>query len=308
MQAGVAALFAAAARDPSRATAADLGFSIAPRLNAAGRLADMTIGIECLLADDARRAGELAQALHAINRERRDIEAEMRSQAEAALEQRLRAGDAMPAAVSIFDATFHEGVVGIVAARLKDRLHRPAFVFARGQDGALKGSGRSIGGFHLRDALDLVAKRHAGLLKRFGGHAMAAGCTIDEARFESFERAFAQVAAEWLDDAQLQRVLPTDGPLDARWFDADTVRLLDAQVWGQAFDAPRFCDEVEVVEQRLVGERHLKLRVRHGGTMREAICFGRVEPVAERVRLVYRLALDEYQGLARLQMVVDAVD
>jgi single-stranded-DNA-specific exonuclease len=307
MQPGVAALFAAAARDPSRAIASDFGFAIAPRLNAAGRLADMTIGIECLLADEPRRAAELAQMLDAINRERRDIEAEMKSQAEALLEQRLQAGDDVPAAISIFDPAFHEGVVGIVAARLKDRLHRPTFVFARGQYGALKGSGRSIAGFHLRDALDLVAKRHAGLLRRFGGHAMAAGCTLDEPQFPAFERAFAAVAAEWLDDAQLERVLPTDGPLDARWFDADTVRVLDAQVWGQAFDAPRFCDDVDVVEQRLVGERHLKLRVRHAGTLREAICFGRVEPVGERVRLVYRLALDEYQGLARLQMVVEAV-
>ena len=220
----------------------------------------------------------------------------------------MQAGDDVPAAISIFDPAFHEGVVGIVAARLKDRLHRPTFVFARGRDGALKGSGRSIAGFHLRDALDLVAKRNAGLLKRFGGHAMAAGCTIDEPDFLAFTRAFAQVAAEALDDAQLERVLPTDGPLDARWFDADTVRLIDAQVWGQAFDAPRFCDEVEVVEQRLVGERHLKLRVRHGGALREAIWFGRLEPIGDRVRLVYRLALDEYQGLARVQMVVEAIE
>lgn len=307
MQPGVAALFAAAGRDASRASAFDFGFAIGPRLNAAGRLADMTIGIECLITDDAARAAELAGALDAINRERRDIEAGMKAQAEALLEALMPAGEAPPA-VSMFDAAFHEGVVGIVASRLKDRVHRPTFVFARGRDGVLKGSGRSIAGFHLRDALDLVGKRHPGVLKRFGGHAMAAGCTIDEHDFGTFESALAQVAAEWLDDAQLERVLPTDGPLEARWFDADTVRLIDAQVWGQAFDAPRFCDEVEIVQQRLVGERHLKLRVRHAGALREAIWFQRSEPLPARVRLVYRLALDEYQGLPRVQMLVEAAE
>ena len=305
MQPGLAALFAVAGRDAARASAFDFGFAIGPRLNAAGRLADMTIGIECLLADDAERATQLAQSLDTINRERRDIESGMKEQAEALLERLMPQGDAPPA-VSIFDAAFHEGVVGIVASRLKDRVHRPTFVFARGQDGLLKGSGRSIAGFHLRDALDLVAKRHPAVLKRFGGHAMAAGCTIDEQDFGTFECALARVAAEWLDDAQLERVLPTDGPLEACWFDADTVRLLDAQVWGQAFEAPCFADEVEVVQQRLVGERHLKLRVRHAGTLRDAIWFGHSEPVADRVRLVYRLALDEYQGLPRLQLVVEA--
>jgi single-stranded-DNA-specific exonuclease len=215
--------------------------------------------------------------------------------------------DAAPPALAIFDASFHEGVVGIVASRLKDRVHRPTFVFARGQDGALKGSGRSIPGFHLRDALDLLSKRHPEVLKRFGGHAMAAGCTIDERQFATFDTALQQIATEWLDAATLSRTLLSDGPLGVEHFNAQTVHALDGQVWGQAFEAPVFVDEVEVVSQRLVGERHLKLAVRFGGAVRDAIWFGHSEPVAARVRLAYRLSLDEYNGRERVQMVVEAV-
>ncbi len=307
MQPGIAALFAAAARDPRRASAFDFGFALGPRINAAGRLADMTLGIECLLSDDAGRAGELAKTLDAINRERREVEAGMREQAEAALETLMPQGE-LPAALAIYDARFHEGVVGIVASRLKDRVHRPSFVFARGQDGLLKGSGRSIPGFHLRDALDLVSKRAPGVLQRFGGHAMAAGCTIAEADFERFDAAFRQVAEEGLDAATLARELRCDGPLALEYFNTETVHRLDAQVWGQAFEAPLFCDEVEIVSQRIVGERHLKLGVRLGGALREAIWFGRSEPLPERVRLAYRLSVDAYNGRERVQMVVEATD
>ena len=348
MQPGVAALFAAAGRDPRRAGAADFGYAIGPRLNAAGRLADMTVGIECLLADDAGRAAELAQALDAFNRERRSVEAGMRAQAEALLDalmaatataaaaagppssgpsahdrkasdpsaaggghaklalQAAHGANGIPPAVALFDEAFHEGVVGIIASRLKDRVHRPTFVFARGQDGLLKGSGRSIPGFHLRDALDLVAKREPGLLVRFGGHAMAAGCTLATDGLPRFSAALAEVARQGLDASTLARRLATDGPLAAEHFDAATVRVLEAQVWGQAFEAPLFVDEVEVVAQRLVGERHLKLSVRHAGAVRDAIWFGRSEPVGQRVRLAYRLAVDEWNGRERLQMVVEA--
>jgi single-stranded-DNA-specific exonuclease len=306
MQPGVAALFAVAGRDPARASTFDLGFALGPRLNAAGRLADMTLGIECLLSDDAARAAELAAALDAINRERREVEAGMLLRSDELLERLLPATDAPPPALALFDPQFHEGVVGILAGRLKDRLHRPAFVFARGADGWLKGSGRSIAGFHLRDALDAVAKREPELLRRFGGHAMAAGCTIAEADFGRFEAALRAIALAGLEPATLQRTLRTDGPLPAQWFDPATAALLDAQVWGAGFDAPLFCDEVEVLQQRLVGERHLKLRVRHAGALRDAIWFGRAEPVAERVRLAYRLGLDEWQGAQRVQMVVQA--
>jgi single-stranded-DNA-specific exonuclease len=309
LQPGLAALFHAAGRDPARAAAFDFGFAIGPRVNAAGRLADMTLGIECLLADDPARAAELARQLDAINRERREVESGMRERAEAALERLLPADALPPPALALFDESFHEGVVGIVAGRVKDRLHRPTFVFARGGDGRLKGSGRSIAGFHLRDALDLVAKRHPGLLLRFGGHAMAAGCTLAGeglAGVETFDAALRAVAAEWLDPATLTRTLRTDGPLALEWFNAETAALLDAQVWGPGFEPPVFCDEVQVLEQRLVGEKHLKLRLRHAGQPRDAIWFGRTEPLPERSTLAYRLALDEWNGRQRVQMVVEA--
>jgi single-stranded-DNA-specific exonuclease len=314
MQPGVAALFVAASRDPRRASGFDFGFALGPRINAAGRLSDMTLGIECLLTDDPSRAAELAGLLDAINRERRDVESGMREQAEAMLERLMQAATgAPPSALAIFDEGFHEGVVGIVASRLKDRVHRPTFVFARGQDGLLKGSGRSIPGFHLRDALDLLSKRHPTVLLRFGGHAMAAGCTLDEARFETFDSAFQQVASEWLDAATLSRTLLSDGPLGIEHFNPQTVRSLDAQVWGQAFEAPVFVDEVDVVSQRLVGEKHLKLALRfageaRGAALRDAIWFGRVEPVGARVRVAYRLSVDEYNGRERVQMIVEGVD
>ena len=309
MQPGVAALFAAAGRDASRAAGFDFGFALGPRINAAGRLSDMTLGIECLLTDDPTRAAQLAQQLDAINRERRDVEAGMRERAElllsALLQQHLDA-QAIPPAFAIYDRGFHEGVVGIVASRLKEQVHRPTFVFARGQDGLLKGSGRSIDGFHLRDALDLVSKRHPGVLKKFGGHAMAAGCTLDEADFATFQAAFQQVARERLDAATLERRLLSDGPLGIEHFTAEVVQALNAQVWGPSFEAPLFSDEVEVVSQRLVGEKHLKLSLRHAGTLRDAIWFGRVEPLPPHVTLAYRLSLDEYNGRQRLQMIVEA--
>ncbi|WP_374562398.1 single-stranded-DNA-specific exonuclease RecJ [Ideonella sp.] len=305
MQPGVAALFAAASRRCEIASAFDFGFALGPRINAAGRLSDMTLGIECLTTDDPLRAAELARQLDAINRERREVEAGMREQAEALLDNLMPEGAAPPAVV-LFDPEFHEGVVGIVAGRMKDRLHRPTFVFAIGNDGLLKGSGRSIPGFHLRDALDLVSKRHPGVLKKFGGHAMAAGCTLAEEDFETFDAALQAVAQEWLQPAALARTLATDGPLSLEYFNAETVAKLDAQVWGQGFEAPVFCDEVEVIQQRLVGEKHLKLRLRHQGQLRDAIWFGHAEPLPGKVRLAYRLSLDEFQGQQRLQMVVEA--
>jgi single-stranded-DNA-specific exonuclease len=309
MQPGVAALFNAAGRDPARAAGFDFGFALGPRINAAGRLADMTLGIECLLTDDPARAAELAAQLDAINRERRVVEGDMRERAEAALARLMPVGErVVPSAVTLFDESFHEGVVGIVAGRVKDQLHRPTFVFARGADGRLKGSGRSIAGFHLRDALDLVAKRHPGLLLRFGGHAMAAGCTLEDSPLgvQTFGDALQIVAQEWLEPAALQRTVRTDGPLAVEWFNVQTATALDAQVWGQGFEAPVFCDEVEVLQQRLVGEKHLKLRLRHAGQERDAIWFGRVEPLPSQAVLAFRLSVDEWNGRQRVQMVVEA--
>ena len=304
MQPGIAALFTAAGRDPAKASSQDFGFSLGPRINAAGRLAEMGLGIECLITDDPVRAQALAQQLDGINRERRDLEAGMREQAELMLESVLPEGEP-PAALAIFDPEFHEGVVGIVASRLKDRLHRPTFVFALGQDGLLKGSGRSIAGFHLRDALDLIGKRHPGLLRKFGGHAMAAGCTIAEEDFDTFEAALVRVANDDLDPSLLLRQLSTDGPLDAQWFTAETVSQLDSAVWGPGFEAPVFSDEAEVLTQRLVGERHLKLSLRVQGQVRDGIWFGRTEPLPSKAQLAFRIDLNEFQGRQRVQLIVE---
>ena len=304
MQPGIAALFTAAGRDPAKASSQDFGFALGPRINAAGRLAEMGLGIECLITDDPARALALAQQLDAINRERRDLEAGMREQAEMMLESVLPEGDPPPA-LAIFDPDFHEGVVGIVASRLKDRLHRPTFVFALGQDGLLKGSGRSIAGFHLRDALDLVSKRHPGMLRKFGGHAMAAGCTIAEEDFHTFEAALVRVAHDDLDPSLLLRQLSTDGPLDAQWFTAETVSQLDSAVWGPGFEAPVFSDVAEVLNQRLVGERHMKLSLRVQGQVRDGIWFGRTEPLPSKTQLAFRIDLNEFQGRQRVQLIVE---
>ena len=309
MQPGIAALLRVAGRQPPLATTFDFGFALGPRINAAGRLADMTLGIECLLTDDAARADHLAQQLDAINRERREIEGGMREQALLLAEDLFGAQDEPPPAVSVFDPDFHEGVVGIVASRIKDKLHRPTFVFAAsgapGKENELKGSGRSIAGFHLRDALDLVAKRHPGVLLRFGGHAMAAGCTVPAERFADFEQALAQVAREWLDAATLTRRLETDGPLAPEWRRADLADTLQREVWGQGFAPPVFSEEVDILSQRLVGERHLSLKLRHRGEPVDGIWFGRTEPLPARALLAWRLDVNEWRGERKVQFVVE---
>jgi single-stranded-DNA-specific exonuclease len=309
MPPGIAALLRVAGRQAPLATTFDFGFALGPRINAAGRLADMTLGIECLLTDDAARADHLAQQLDAINRERREIEGGMREQALLLAEDLFGAQDEPPPAVSVFDPDFHEGVVGIVASRIKDRLHRPTFVFAAsgapGKEHELKGSGRSIAGFHLRDALDLVAKRHPGVLLRFGGHAMAAGCTVPAERFADFEQALAQVAREWLDAATLTRRLETDGPLAPEWRRADLADTLQREVWGQGFAPPVFSEEVDILSQRLVGERHLSLKLRHRGEPVDGIWFGRTAPLPARALLAWRLDVNEWRGERKVQFVVE---
>jgi len=306
---GLAALFEVAGRKAATATTFDFGFALGPRINAAGRLADMTLGIECLLTDDAARGAELAKTLDGINRERREIEGEMREQAMAIVESMFDESEAPPPALCVFDPDFHEGVVGIVASRLKDKLHRPSFVFAAsqapGKEHELKGSGRSIPGFHLRDALDLVAKRYPGVLLRFGGHAMAAGCTIAEEHFDTFEQGLAEVAQEWLDAATLTRRLETDGVLPVEYRRADMVDTLQREVWGQGFAPPTFSEEVEVISQRLVGEKHLALKLKHQGQPVDGIWFGHTEPLPARVLLAFRLDADEWQGLRRVRFLVE---
>ena len=312
LPAGVAALFTAAGRVAPMATSFDFGFALGPRINAAGRLSDMTLGIECLLTDDTGRADELAKTLDGINRERRVIEADMREQAQYAADAMIDEDEEAPPAIVIFDPDFHEGVVGIVASRIKDKLHRPTFVFAAskapGRAHELKGSGRSIAGFHLRDALDLVAKRHPEVLIRFGGHAMAAGCTIAEEHFEVFEQALQQVAHEWLDAATLMRRLDTDGPLAPQYRRADLVDALHKEVWGQGFAAPTFSEEVEVVSQRLVGDKHLALKLKHQGEPVDGIWFGHTETLPARVKLAFRLDADEWQGVKRVRFLVEAAE
>jgi single-stranded-DNA-specific exonuclease len=312
MPAGIAALFVASGRQAATATTFDFGFALGPRLNAAGRLSDMTLGIECLLTDDAGRATELAQTLDGINRERREIEGDMREQAFAIAETLIDADDEPPPAICVFDPDFHEGVVGIVASRLKDKLHRPTFVFAAsaapGHEHELKGSGRSIPGFHLRDALDLVAKRYPDVLLRFGGHAMAAGCTILEEQFDTFEQGLNEVAQEWLDAATLTRRTETDGPLKPEYRRTELVDLLQREVWGQGFAAPTFSEELEVLSQRLVGEKHLALKLKHQGQPVDGMWFGRTEPLPARATLAFRLDADAWNGVRRVRFLIEAAE
>jgi single-stranded-DNA-specific exonuclease len=306
LQPGVAALFKAAGRDPRKATAMDLGFFVGPRLNAAGRLADMRLGIECLITDDPARALNIAQQMDALNRERREIESDMQEQALLLLEA-ADVDDASPG-IALFDDSWHEGVVGILASRIKERLHRPVFAFAPGEGGIIKGSGRSIPGLHLRDALDLVAKRAPGLLLRFGGHAMAAGATLRADDFATFRDLFADVAGELLAPADLTRTLETDGGLEGGYISLETARLLENEIWGQGFPAPLFLDEFDVEQQRVLKEKHLKLRLKKGNTRIEAIQFNfSVQPGA-RTRAAYRLAVNEYMGVETPQLMVEYLE
>jgi single-stranded-DNA-specific exonuclease len=311
MPAGMTALFAAAARPSEKCTSQDFGFALGPRINAAGRLSDMTLGIECLTTDDVGRATDLASQLDRINRERREIEGDMREQALELAQDMFDPEEEPPSALCVFDPDFHEGVVGIVAAKLKDLHHRPTFVFApsqaAGKGHELKGSGRSIPGFHLRDALDLVAKRHPEVLLRFGGHAMAAGCTLEEDNLATFEEALQQVAQEWLDEATLQRRLETDGPLLPEYRLPELVDTLSREVWGQGFAPPTFSEEVEVLGQRLVGEKHLALKLRHQGQPVDGIWFGRVDPLPALAHLAFRLEVAEWQGNKRVRFVVEGM-
>ena len=306
MHAGVAALFRAAGREASRATTFDLGFGLGPRLNAAGRLADMSLGIECLLSDDAERAWEIAQQLDAMNRERRDIEAGMQQEALQILERPLDGLDPSSRfTVSVFNDTWHQGVIGIVASRLKEKFHRPTITFAPGDEATIKGSGRSIPGFHLRDALDLVSKRHPGLLVKFGGHAMAAGLTLRAGDFERFMDAFEGIGREWLTDDHLARVIETDGEIEDHCFDPAFVSLLEQQVWGQGFPPPTFCGEFDVLRQTVLKGKHLKLQLGRGKRQFDAIWFNHADTLGASAMVAYRLDNNTFNGVTRVQMVIE---
>ena len=302
---GILALLQVAGRSADSVGSMDLGFAVGPRLNAAGRLEDMKLGIECLLAESDEAALAMAQRLDQLNRERRDIEAQMRDEAMAMVDKL----DTDAVGLSLFDAGWHEGVVGLVASRVKDRLHRPTFAFARAKDaGMLKGSGRSIAGLHIRDALALVDARRPGLMVRFGGHAMAAGLTLPEAHLAEFGALFQQVCTEALDEAALERVLESDGELGASELSLDTARALeDAGPWGQGFPEPLFDGAFEIRESRVVGERHARYRVRAGERSFDAIHFNAAGPLAPPgpVELAYRLGVNRYQGLESAELRVE---
>jgi single-stranded-DNA-specific exonuclease len=310
LPAGMAALFKVAARDATQASSQDMGFAIGPRINAAGRLSDMTLGIECLRTDDTELAWRLAQQLDTINRERRSMEGDMREQALLIAESLMDSEEIAPAALCVFDEDFHEGVVGIIAGRLKDLHYRPCFVFATSQSqgqAVLKGSGRSIPGFHLRDALDAIAKRHPNLLLRFGGHAMAAGCTLLEDDLATFEMALQDIATQWLDAATLSQTLATDGSLPQQYVRTDMVKHLQAHVWGQGFAAPVFQDTVNVLSQKIVGEKHLSLKLQLHGQLVDAIWFGRTEGLPVQATVAYRLDINTWQGMEKLQLQIEAM-
>ncbi|MRT31628.1 single-stranded-DNA-specific exonuclease RecJ [Herbaspirillum sp. CAH-3] len=302
MHPGIAALFRAAGREARRATPFDLGFAVGPRLNAAGRLADMSLGIECLTTDDEGRAWAIAQQLDAINRERRDIEAGMQDTALLLLD------DFNPAdrrTIAVFDPSWHQGVIGIVASRLKDKFYRPTITFAPGDEGFIKGSGRSIAGFHLRDALDLVSKHAPSVMTKFGGHAMAAGLTIHADAFDAFSQAFEAVGRDWLTQNQLERVIETDGELEDSYYSVEFITLMDQQVWGQGFAPPVFCDHFRVLSQRILKEKHLKLQLEKGGRKYDAIWFGHTDALPDHAQVAFRLDANEYNGKTTVQLMVE---
>ena len=309
---GILALLEAAGRDHRQITAADLGFAVAPRLNAAGRLTDMSVGINCLLADEPLEAARLAGALSQLNDERREIEQRMQEEA-LGLVAALNINDAgQSLGLCLFDEGWHQGVVGLVAGRIKDRVHRPVIAFARAEDGSLRGSARSVASVNIRDALDSIAVRNPGLIDKFGGHAMAAGLSLQEHKLPLFEQAFAAEIAARVDVASLGGVIFSDGALSAEEFSIDTARALrSAGPWGQGFPEPVFDGEFKVFEARIVGGRHLKLQLQAGaGASLDAIAFGHVGGASDdarlrggaSVRLAFRLEVNEYRGNERVQL------
>lgn len=298
---GIQALLHIARRQPAQASAYELGFIVGPRLNAAGRLEDMALGIHCLLTDDATLASEISAQLDALNHERRSIEADMQDSALASLEEI----DAVAGyTLALFNPDWHQGVIGILASRLKDKFHRPVIAFARSQNNELKGSGRSIAGLHLRDALDLVSKQHPHLILKFGGHAMAAGLSIQETDLENFRLAFEQVARQLLDSDALINTITTDGSLNADELSLDVACELQKQVWGQGFPEPLFQGDFRVLAQRVVGEKHLKLTLGSGSTEFAAMQFFSTHPMPQEIHAVYSLSVNEYNRSTSLQLIL----
>lgn len=313
--AGIEALARVAGRVSARLTATDLGFLIAPRLNAAGRLDDMSLGIECLLADDPQAAAHMARQLDQLNRERRSIERDMQEQADETIAALHLDGGGLPHGLCLFDESWHQGVIGLLAARVKERVHRPVIAFAPANTDELKGSARSVAGVHIRDALDAVAGRHPDLLRKFGGHAMAAGLTLARRHLPAFRAAFAEEIGRWLNDDDLQGKIWSDGELAATELNLDLAEKLRAGgPWGQGFPEPVFDGDFDVIAERVVGEKHLKLALRPPRTDAtvDAIAFNAApdgEPLGHaRVRAAYRLDVNEYRGARRVQMIVEHLE
>jgi single-stranded-DNA-specific exonuclease len=315
---GIRALIEVAGKRVDACVAGDLGFQIGPRLNAAGRLDDMTIGIQCLLTDDLATARLLAARLTQLNQDRRDLEQRMQEEALLTIADMHANEESLPLGVCLFEESWHQGVVGLVASRVKDRVHRPVIAMARADAQTLKGSARSVPGVHIRDVLDAMAARDPGLIQKFGGHAMAAGLSIEADRFEDFCRAFDCEVRKWMTLEDARGVLHTDGALDAGDFTLDTAHLLRISgPWGQGFPEPLFDGRFGVAESKVLGERHLKLRVRtlDGGTTCEAIAFRHFDdeeavsvPAHSEVALAYRLDVNEYGGTQRLQLIVEHLE
>ena len=307
---GIKALLKVAGRDLKQTNAQDLGFYVGPRLNAAGRLDDMRLGIQCLLADNMAEAQKIAQTLHELNLERRNIEADMQDGALASLDN-IQVENQF--SISLYEPSWHQGVVGILASRIKEKFHRPVIAFADAGDGQdsikiLKGSGRSIAGLHLRDALDLVTKRKPDLILKFGGHAMAAGLSIKQDDFLAFQQAFESVVSELLSPADLQAAIETDGSLEANNMSLKAAQLLASSIWGQGFAPPLFADAFTVMNQRIVGEKHLKLYLEKQGKRFDAIFFGQTEFLPEETNAVYALDVNVYNGLSTVQLQIKYVD
>lgn len=310
MQPGLRALFAVCGRDPAQASAFDFGFTIGPRINAAGRLTDMSLGIECLSTDDEQHALELARELDRINQDRRQIEVTMREQAMACMGsiESDSAADPGQAAICVYQPDWHQGVVGLVASRLKEKFWRPVVALAPAGDGTWRGSGRSIPDVHLRDVFDLVSKRHPGLILKFGGHAMAAGLTLSENGLETFARGLADAVVEMTGKTRFSARIETDGSLETGWANVQTAMLLQEQVWGAGFPAPLFLDEFLVQSQRLVGGKHLKLTLVRDRQRFDAIWFNREDAVPERIRAVYRPTPNIWQSNISLQLVIETAE
>ena len=313
---GIGALLEVASRNPRSVVASDLGFAIGPRINAAGRLDDMSIGIECLLSEDASTAARLATQLHQLNQDRRVIEGEMQEEALKALAelQLVQEGEA-PLAMTLYQSGWHQGVIGILASRIKDRLHRPTIAFADGDAGQIKGSARSIPGIHIRDILDAIAVRHPGLISKFGGHAMAAGLSLARDAYDDFALAFVEEVTRHAKDVQLQAVIESDGELAEADFDLELAsHLRFAGPWGQHFPEPMFDGRFQVVSQRLVGEKHLKLVLfpADGSVLLDAIAFNVdldtwPDQSIEQVEIAYRLDVNEFRGQRSVQLMIEHI-